>query len=154
MALFGGRKDDRGLKAGFREMKWGDAPPPGMILLEETGDDRHCMLEGDDLEFGGAALERIIYKYFQKRLAEVRIEIPAASADPVFRHLAAEWGKPQQPNRFIEDFNWQNGKQGVEGTIASFSRNPNTRAASLLIQSRYILAKRTLANPGGAPAKP
>ena len=115
MALFGGRKDDRGLKAGFREMKWGEAPRPGMILLEETGDDRHCMLAGDDLEFGGAALERIIYKYFQKRLAEVQIEIPPASADAVFRHLAAEWGKPQQPNRFIEDFNCRTTSRASKG---------------------------------------
>jgi len=153
MGLFGGpKKDERGLKAGFREMKWGEAPRPGMTLLEESGDDRFYTNEGDDLEFGGAPLNRIIYKYFQNRLCEVQIEIPPASVDAVFRHLTAEWGKPDRPNRFIEDYGWQNDKLGVEGSVASFSRNPNTRAAVLLIQSRYILAKRTLAPSGAAPA--
>jgi len=154
MGLFGGpKKDERGLRPGFREMKWGDAPRPGMTLLEETGDDRFFTIPGDDLEIGGAELTRIIYKYFQNRLSEVQVEIPPASADPVFRHLTAEWGKPDRPNRFIEDYGWSNEKQGIEGTAASFSKNPNTRAAVLQIQSRYILAKRTLALSGAIPPK-
>lgn len=154
MALFGGKKEERGLRAGFRDMKWGEAPRPAMTLLEESGADRFYTLDGDDLEFGGAELSRIIYKYFQNRLCEVQIEVPPASADPVFRHLSAEWGKPDRPNRFIEDYGWKNDKLGVEGTVASFSKNPNTRAAILLIQSRYILAKRTLPVPDAAPPKP
>jgi hypothetical protein len=155
MALFGGpRTEGRGLKPGFREMKWGEAPRPGMSLLEESGDDRFYTTPGDDLEFGGAPLNRIIYKYWQNRLAEVQLEIPPASVDAVFRHVTAEWGKPDRPNRFIEDYNWQNDKLGVEGTTASFSKNPNTRAAVLLIVSRYILAKRTIVPPPELPAKP
>jgi len=153
MTLFGGKKEERGLRAGFRDMKWGDPPRPGMVLLEETLEDRFCTITGDDLEFGGAPLTRIIYKYYQKRLAGVQIEIPPASVEPVFRHITSEWGKPEQPNRFIEEYSWQNDKQGVEGTSASFSKNPGTHAAVLMIQSRYILTKRTLAPPGGAPAK-
>ena len=155
MALFSGpKKDERGLKAGFRDMKWGDPPRPGMTVLEETENDRFCLLPTDELELGGVPLTRIVYKYWQKRLAEVQIEIPPDSVDAVFRHLTAEWGKPQQPNRFIEDFSWQNQKLGVEATGASFSKNPNTRAAMLLIQSRYILAKRTLIPSTGAPPAP
>ncbi len=152
MAIFGGKKEERGLRAGFRDMKWGEPPRPGMDLLEETLEDRFYTITGDDLEFGGAPLNRIVYKYYQKRLAEVQIEVPPASVDPVFRHLTSEWGKPVQPNRFIEDYSWQNDKQGVEGTNASFNKNPNTRAAILLIQSRYIQTKRTLVPPD-APAK-
>jgi hypothetical protein len=153
MAIFGGKKEERGLRAGFRDMKWGEPPRPGMDLLEETLEDKFYTIAGDDLEFGGAALNRIIYKYYQKRLAEVQIEVPPASVEPVFRHLSSEWGRPEQPNRFIEEYSWQNDKQGVEGTIATFSKNPNTRAAVLLIQSRYIQTKRTLVPPDAAPAK-
>ncbi|MFI5180676.1 MAG: hypothetical protein ACHQPI_04735 [Thermoanaerobaculia bacterium] len=152
MALFGGKKDERGLRAGFRDMKWGESPRPGMQILEESGEDRFYTITGDDLEFGGTALNRIIYKYYQNRLSEVQLEIPPASVEPVFRHLSSEWGKPAQPNRFIEDFSWQNDKQGVEGTVALFSKNPNTRAAVLQIQSRYIQTKRALVPPQG-PAK-
>ncbi len=151
MALFGGKKDDRGLRAGFRDMKWGEAPRPGMQLLEDSGEDRFYTVTGDDLEFGGAPLDRIIYKYYQNRLAEVQIEIPADSVAAVFRHVSSDWGKPVQPNRFIEDYSWQNDKQGVEATTASMSKNPNTRAAVLLIQSRYILTKRTILPPDRSP---
>lgn len=155
MALFGGpRKDDHGLKAGFRELKWGEPPKKGMALLEETGDDRFYTVPGDNLDFGGAPLDRIIYKFWQNRLAEVQIEIPPDSFDSVFKHVSAEWGKPDRPNRFIEDFNWQNDKHGIEGTTASLSRNPATRAAVLQIQSRYILAKRTIVSPPLPPPPP
>lgn len=153
MTLFGGKREERGLRAGFRDMKWGEPPRPGMNLLEETVEDKFYTVPGDDLEFGGAPLNRIVYKYYQKRLAGVQIEVPLESVEPVFRHITSEWGKPEQPNRFIEEYSWQNDKQGVEGTSASFSKNPNTRAAVLLIQSRYIVMKRTLVPPGGAPAK-
>ncbi len=145
MALIGGpRKEERGLKAGFRDMRWGEAPRAGMALLEEAGDDRFYTAPGENLDLGGAPLDRIIYKYWQNRLAEIQIEIPAGSFDPVFKQVSVDWGKPDRPNRFIDDYNWQNNKQGVEGTAASLSRNPNTRAAVLLIQSRYILAKKSL----------
>lgn len=154
MALIGGpRKEERGLRAGFRDMKWGEAPRAGMALLEETGDDRFFTTPGENLDLGGAQLSRIIYKYWQNRLAEIQIEIPADSVDPVFRHISSEWGKPDRPNRFIDDYNWQNDKQGVEGTTASLSRNPATRAAVLLIQSRYILAKKSLNLSAPPPAK-
>jgi hypothetical protein len=154
MTLLGGpRREGRGLRAGFREMRWGEAPRPGMALLEETGDDRFFTLPGENLDIAGAPLDRIIYKYWQNRLAEVQIEIPPASVDPVFRQVSSEWGKPDRPNRFIDDYNWQNDKQGIEGTSAFLSRNPNTRAAILLIQSRYILAKRSLNLPLPAPEK-
>ncbi len=156
MALFGGpKKEEHGLKPGFREMKWGEAPRPGMTVLDENGPDRFCTIEGDDLSLGGASVTRIIYKFWQKRLSEVQIEIPLASVEPVFKHLQAEWGKPERPNRFIEDYFWQNDKQGVEATSASISKNPNTRAAILLILSRYIQAKRTLIpSPEPPVAKP
>jgi len=154
MALVGGpRKEERGLRAGFREMKWGEAPRAGMILLEETGEDRFYTAPGENLDYGGAPLNRIVYKYWQNRLAEVQVEIPPASVDPVLRQITAEWGKPDRPNRFIEDYNWQNDKQGIEGTAASFSKNPATRAALLLIQSRYILAKKSLNLPVPSPEK-
>ncbi len=152
MALFGGKKDERGLRAGFRDMKWGDPPRPGMELLEDSGEDAFYLVAGDDLELGGAPLSRIVYKYYQKRLAEVQIEVPPESVEPVFKHVSSDWGKPSQPNRFIRDYSWQNNRQGVEATSATFSTNPNTRAAVLLIQSRYIQTKRALVPPE-APAK-
>jgi hypothetical protein len=93
-----------------------------------------------------------MYKYFQARLSEVVVEIPAASGDAALGHLTTLWGKPKKPNNFIEDFFWQNSSHGVDSTGASFSRNPSTHAAVLAIQSNYIKAKRNIAQ-GKEPGK-
>jgi len=160
MALFGGPKkdDERGLRPGFRDLKWGDPPKKEMSVLDDTGEDRFCLLPNDDLTVNGAPVDRIIYKFWQGRLAEVLVEIPAATADAVFKALVQEWGKPHRPNAFIEDYFWQNKKQGVEATSAAFSKNPGTKAATLVVTSRYIQAKRMIvpvpAAPPASPPKP
>jgi hypothetical protein len=65
----------------------------------------------------------------------------------VLKDLQDGWGKPVQPNKFIEDFAWKNKGIGPEATEALYSRNPNTRSATLLISSSYIKAKKALAKP-------
>ena len=156
MALFGGPKKDveHGLRPGFRDLRWGDLPRKNMTVLDDTGDDRFCLIDGDDLTFGGATVDRIVYKFWQGRLAEVLVEIPAPAADAVFKSLVADWGKPERPNAFIDDYFWQNRKQGVEATGAAYSKNPGTKAATLTVSSRYIQAKRLLVPQAAAPPKP
>jgi hypothetical protein len=156
MALFGGPKKDveHGLRPGFRDLRWGDLPRKNMTVLDDTGDDRFCLIDGDDLSFGGATVDRIVYRYWQGRLAEVLVEIPAPAADAVFKSIVGDWGKPERPNAFIDDYFWQNRKQGVEATGAVFSKNPGTKAATLTISSRYIQAKRLLVPQPAAPPAP
>lgn len=136
-----------GLKPGFREMKWGDQPPKDAEVLDERMEEKFCLLHGDDLTWAGVALDKIVYQYWENRLSDVFIEIPTSSADRVFKDLLDAWGKPEQPNKFIEDFIWRNRAAGPAGTEALFSRNPNTRAATLLLSSSYIKAKKALARP-------
>ncbi len=153
MRLFGGKDAERGLRPGFREMKWGDpAPKTGVVVLDEQVDDKFCTLEKEDLTLAGQRVERIVYKFFQGRLSEVVVEIPVESVDAVLKELNAGWGRPRRPNAFIEDYFWHNGSHGVDSTSASFSRNPNTKAAILTIQSNYIRAKRNIAE-GKEPGK-
>ena len=155
MGLFGtGPKDsdEVRLKPGFRDMKWGDLPKKDMIVLDDHEDERSCMIKEDDLTLGGARVDKIVYRYFQARLSDVLVEIPASSASAVFQHLEKIWGKPSRPNRFIEDYFWQNQSHGVDSTTASFSRNPSTHAATLTIQSKYLQAKRNIAQ-GKEPGK-
>ena len=156
MALFGGPKKDveHGLRPGFRDMRWGDLPKKNMTVLDDTGDDRFCLIDGDDLSFGGATVDRIVYKYWQGRLAEVLVEIPPPAADGLFRSLVADWGKPERPNAFIDDYFWKNRKLGVEETVAAYSKNPGTKAATLTISSGYIQKKRLLVPQTAAPPKP
>ena len=148
MALFGkGGGASGGLKAGFRDMKWGDQPHKDMEILDDLGDEKFCRLVGDDLSWNGAPLDKIIYQYWGNRFSDAYIEIPTASADRVLKDLNDGWGRPAQPNKFIEDFIWRNKGIGPEATEATFSRNPNTRAATLVISSTYIKAKKSLAKP-------
>jgi len=153
MGLFGGKGEaSGGLKSGFRDFKWGDAPAPGMEVLDEHAGAKFCWIPADDLTWDGVPLDRIVYEFWENRFAEVLIEVPALSAEKVLKDLNAGWGKPEQPNKFIEDFAWQNKAAGPEATTAVFSRNPSTRAATLRILSSYIQTKKLLAK-GRPPAR-
>ena len=152
MGVFGGRGASGGMKPGFRDLKWGDGPGPRMEVLDEQAVAKFCRIENDDLTWGGAPVDKIVYEFWGNRFAEVVIEMPSTSADRVLKDLQAGWGKPEQPNKFIEDFVWQNKAVGPEATTAIFSRNPNTRAATLRILSGYIQTKKLLAR-GRPPAR-
>ena len=148
MALFGkGGGASGGLKAGFRDMKWGDQPHPDMEVLDDVGEEKFCRLQADDLTWNGAPLDKIVYQYWGNRFSDAYVEIPPESADRVLKDLNDGWGRPAQPNKFIQDFIWRNKGIGPEATEAIFSRNPNTRAATLVISSTYIKAKKALAKP-------
>ena len=136
-----------GLKPGFREMKWGDQPPKDAEVLDEHAEEKFCLLHGDDMTLSGAPVDKIVYQYWENRLSDVYVEIPTSSADRILKDLLDSWGRPEQPNKFIDDFHWKNKAIGPEATEAIFSRNPNTRGATLLISSSYIKAKKALARP-------
>ncbi|MEO8586202.1 MAG: hypothetical protein ABI584_08570 [Acidobacteriota bacterium] len=153
MGLFDGKGDaSGGMKPGFRDFKWGSAAVPDMEVLDEHAESKFCWIPSDDLTFAGAKVDKIVYEFWENRFAEVFIEIPPQSADRILKDLNAGWGKPSQPNKFIEDFIWHNKAVGPEATNAVFSRNPSTRGATLRILSSYIQTKKTLAKGKGKPA--
>lgn len=146
MGLFGGKGDESGgMKPGFRDFKWGGAAAPHMEVLDEHAESKFCWIPNDDLTFAGATVGKIVYEFWENRFAEVFIEMSVESANRILKDLNAGWGKPSQPNKFIEDYFWQNKASGPEATTAIFSRNPNTRGATLRILSSYIQTKKTLA---------
>jgi hypothetical protein len=124
MGLFGGKDGvTSGMKPGFRDFKWGDVPTPRMQVLDEHAESKFCWIPDDELSWDGAPLDRIVYEFWENRLAEVYVEIPAASADKMLKDLHASWGKSTQPNKFIEDFAWQNkasGPERVRGRVISW----------------------------------
>jgi len=148
VALFGkGGGASGGMKAGFRDMKWGDQPREDMEVLDEQAEQKFCRLEHDNLTWSDAPVDKIVYLFWSNRFSDVHIEIPTASADRILKDLNDGWGRPEQPNRFIEDFVWKNRAIGPEATEALYSRNPNTRAATLTISSSYIKVKKALVKP-------
>ena len=132
MGLFGGKGDaSGGMKPGFRDLKWGDVP-------EAHGGSRRArrvevLLDRARRPHVGRRARR------QDRLRVLGEPLrrgPTSrcrptSADRILKDLDDGWGKPEQPNKFIEDFLWQNKAVGPEATTAIFSRNPNTRGATL-----------------------
>jgi hypothetical protein len=153
MSLFGkGGGPGGGMKAGFRDKKWGDHPAEGMETIEEAGDERSCRIPNDDLTWGEAPVDKIVYHFWANRFCGVTVEIPTASAERILKGLHDGWGRPDQPNKFVEDFVWHNKAAGPEATEALFSRNPKTRAATLTILSGYVKAKKALAK-GKPPAR-
>ncbi len=83
MALFGKSGGaSGGLKAGFREMKWGDAPRKEMEVLDEVGEEKFCRLATDDLTWSGAPVDKIVYQYWTNRFSDVYIEIPPPLGGP------------------------------------------------------------------------
>ncbi len=153
MGLFGGKGDaSGGMKPGFRDFKWGGVPVAHMEVLDDHAESKFCWIPNDDFTFAGATVDKIVYEFWENRFAEVYIEMSSESADRILKDLHAGWGKPSQPNKFIEDYLWQNKAAGPEATTAVFSRNPNTRGATLRILSSYIQTKKTLAK-GKPPAR-
>jgi hypothetical protein len=153
MGLFGGKGDTTGgMKPGFRDFKWGSVPVKHMEVLDEHNESKFCWIPNDDLTFAGAAVDKIVYEFWENRFAEAYLEMSSESADRILKDLQAGWGKPSQPNKFIEDYVWQNKTAGPEATTAVFSRNPNTRGATLRILSGYIQTKKTIAK-GRPPAR-
>ncbi|HEX7670629.1 MAG TPA: hypothetical protein VF395_13640 [Polyangiaceae bacterium] len=153
MGLFGGKGDSSGgMKPGFRDFKWGDLPTPRMEVLDDHAESKFCWIPADDLTWCDAPVDKIVYEFWENRFAEVLIEIPAHAAEKILKDLNSSWGKPEQPNKFIEDFVWHNKAVGPEATTAVFSRNPSTRGATLRILSGYIQTKKMLAR-GHPPAR-
>jgi hypothetical protein len=151
MSLFG-KGASGGMKAGFRDLKWGDHPAKDMQVIEEEGDEKSCRLPKDDFTWSEASVDKIVYHFWTNRFSAVTLEIPPQSADKILKDLHEGWGKPEQPNKFIEDFIWHNKAAGPEATEALFSRNPSTRSATLTISSSYVKAKKALAK-GKPPAR-
>jgi hypothetical protein len=153
MSLFGGKGETSGgMKTGFRDFRWGDAPVARMEVVDENAESKLCRIPKDDLTFAGATVDKIVYEFWENRFAEVTLEMSSESADRILKELQSGWGRPSQPNKFIEDFVWQNKAAGPEGTTAVFSRNPSTRGATLRILSSYIQTKKALAK-GRPPAR-
>ena len=79
MALFGKSGGaGGGLKGGFREMKWGEQPHKDMEVLDDRGDEKFCILHKDDLTWNGAALDKIVYQYWENRISHRSFRHPAA----------------------------------------------------------------------------
>ncbi|MBW2309386.1 MAG: hypothetical protein JRG73_20905, partial [Deltaproteobacteria bacterium] len=62
---------------GFRGLKWGTniADAPGMVLVEDSGDNKFYQREGEKLAIGDAQLTEINYGFYKGRFDGVTVEV-------------------------------------------------------------------------------
>jgi hypothetical protein len=78
-----------------------------MVLREDAGDSKYYMRPGDDLLIGGAHLSQLIYGFYKNRLHAVRMKTKGfIDSRALLEVLRQAYGRPYQPNRFMEGYRW------------------------------------------------
>jgi len=121
---------------GFRDLRWGDAPPDGMTVVHEEGERKLCTRDGEDLSLDGTPVGSILYSFHRGQLVAVRIEMPLGAGERVFRSRSAVWGAPKQASKDQQRTFWLDLFAGSNATQAVFEKNTATAKASLTISQR------------------
>lgn len=122
---------EKGLKPGFRDLKWGDPISRGMTKMAGDGVIAIYVRESDKLSVGDVALKILQYGFFRDQLSSVRLTTDSGSA--LLRILTENWGTPRQPNEFIKYYMWSKGD-----TRAGFEINEITGEGDLSIASKPL----------------
>ena len=149
MSWFGARTAQ--FKPGFRDLRWGDPPAPGMALLKKDGDESVFMRSGDSLRLGEGRLAGINYQFWKGKLHGVILQIAAGSNVSVMKAVQQVYGKPTQPNPLKQRYYWMSLGAGEDATQAMFEVDPAKPAGTLIIFSKTLVDRRK-AEEGGAPA--
>ena len=82
-------------KPGFRDLRWGDPIPSDMVVLSSEDQITKASRPSDKLQIGTTELTKIIYKFYQDRLAIVELEAPGTYDiyNDLFRVLTAAFGE-------------------------------------------------------------
>jgi len=121
---------------GFRDLRWGDAPPDGMTLVHEDGDEKLFSRSSDVLALDGTPVGSILYSFHRSQLAAVRIDMPLGAGERVFRSRCAVWGTPKQPAIDQERYFWLDLFGGSNATQAVFEKSTASAKAALTISRR------------------
>jgi hypothetical protein len=133
---------------GFRGIRWGDPPAPGMAPIHEEGDSRFLVRGEDDLKVGHVMVSSIVYSFRIGRLEAVVIDLPVQGFEALVRYLTSEFGTPKSsPDR--TKHSWADTGSGPEASQAVIEKRAEARSARLVLSSRAALAART-AKPAGA----
>lgn len=129
-------------KNGFRDLKFEQAPPKGMKLLEDDGDTKYYIRPADNLRIGAATAHRIICGFDKGRFFTVLIQTKGLSNSrallDVFRQAYGATGtSPHSPgfqtNQFLETYLWSG-----ERVTARYDESPITKDANAFISSAQI----------------
>ena len=131
LATIASAADEKGLKPGFRDLKWKDQIPEGMT--KKVGDEISGMYvrDADKLSIGDVQLTSVTYTFFGKQFSGVLVETKNGAG--LLRVLTENWGKPNQPNEYIESYLWSKGD-----TLAGFEINSASGAGTLTLFSQSL----------------
>lgn len=99
---------------GFRDMKWGDSPNifDKQLIIESSDKASNTVTyirKNDKLNIGTAKVEKISYRFFDKKLESVLISFKGYNNFSSLKStLESKYSNPIQPNRYIETYMWDN----------------------------------------------
>jgi len=114
MSMYGIESD------GFRDIKWGSSPDAlgkNINISHEDKPTKQKMITKNDdkLSISTAKLESINYRYFDEKLMGVLIIFKGYESFAVIKNAFEEkYGSPYKPNRYMEDYMWNNGNAMLE----------------------------------------
>ena len=122
---------EKGLKQGFRDLKWKDPIPEGMTKLIGDEVSASYARESDKLTIGDVPLTKLTYGFFGNQFSSVHVATENGTG--LLRILTENWGKPIQPNEFIQSYLWSKGD-----TLAGYELNEITGVGRLTIFSKSL----------------
>jgi hypothetical protein len=138
---------EKGIKPGFRDLKWRDPIPEGMA--KKAGDEISAVYvrEADKLSIGDVPLKKLTYGFFRGQFSSVHAT--TERGDALLRILTENWGKPDQPNEYIQSYLWTKGD-----TLAGYEINEITGSGELAVFSQSLIeATEKAKNERAAKAK-
>jgi hypothetical protein len=118
---------------GFRDLKWGDAPPPSMEVVSKNGDESVCTRHGELLRVEDVPVETINYIFSGGHFSAVRVDAPLHAADPLFRALSRRWGAPDTQDPKALKQQWVHLVSGPMATAAVLEKNPVSHRTTLFL---------------------
>lgn len=140
MSWFGMKKAE--FKPGFRDVRWGDAPVAGMVLLKKDGDEATYMRTTESMRIGEGKLAGINYQFWRGKLHGVVLQVAPGSIGFVMDALKAVYGKPSQPNPMKTKFYWMTLGSGDGATQAMVDIDMDKQSGTAIIFSKMLVDRR------------
>jgi hypothetical protein len=149
MSWFGMKRAQ--FKPGFRDIRWGDGPPPGMVVLQKDGEDALYTRPNDSLRVGEGKLTSIHYRFWKGKLHGVEMQVAPGSLKSVVDAITAVYGKPSQPNPMKERYYWMSVGRGEDETQGMIDAEDRMRGKIVLFSKVLVARRESERAPGGPP---
>jgi len=123
---------------GFRGVKFGEPPKPGMVLIENDDNSKFYRRESDDMTMGSGRCSEIVYGFYKNQLYTVLLKTKGIiDSQALLGSLRAAYGSGDQPNEYLDRYFWR-------GTFVRviYDENVITHGASAVLDCIAISAQK------------